>query len=142
MSTVPPPHSTRSRSRLHRAAGIVRILVGVFFLVPAVTKFADHATQAELFAHWGFPAPGAVAVAVGVLELVAGALLALGVTMPLPALVLVVDMIGALATAGLVDGGQYLVLPALLLVLLGFVLSQRGGAYQRGAPPASLGRRR
>jgi putative oxidoreductase len=143
MPTTPQLSSpAHRRPRLHRIAGIVRILVGLFFLVPAVTKFAAHAEQAALFAHWGFPAPGAVAIAVGVLELVAGSLLALGVAMPLPALVLVVDMIGALVTAGVADGGQYVVLPAVLLVLLGFVLSQWGGAYQRGVPPAFVQQRR
>jgi uncharacterized membrane protein YphA (DoxX/SURF4 family) len=66
------PASTRPR--LYKAAGVVRILVGLFFLVPASTKFVDQANQATLFAHWGFPAPGAVAIAVGVPELVAGLL--------------------------------------------------------------------
>ncbi len=141
-STPQLSRPTHRRPRLHRAAGIVRILVGLFFLVPAMTKFVAHDEQTALFAHWGFPVPGAVVIAVGVLELVAGTLLVLGVAMPLPALVLALDMMGALVTAGVVDGGQYLVLPAVLLVLLGFVLSQWGGAYQRGAPLSSVQRRR
>jgi hypothetical protein len=61
--------------------------------------------------------------------------------MPLPALVLPIDMIGALLTAGITDGGQYIILPGVLLALLAFVLSQWGGAYQLGKSPAFIRRR-
>jgi uncharacterized membrane protein YphA (DoxX/SURF4 family) len=85
-----------------------------------------------LFEGWGFPAAGAVVIAVGLMELVAGALLAIGFLMPLPALLLLANMVGALATAGVQDGGANIVLPALLIIVLVFVLTRWGGAYQRG----------
>ena len=137
MSTTAPPRPD-TRPRLYRTAGVVRILVGLFFLVPAAMKFTDHSGQTALFEHWGFPAPGAVVVGVGLLELIAGVLLALGVAMPLPALVLSVDMVGALLTAGIRDGGERIVAPVVVLVLFAFVLSRLGGAYQRGQAPAIL----
>lgn len=122
----------RPRPALYRTAGWLRILTGVFFLFPAMTKFFDHETQTVLFEGWGFPAAGAVVIAVGLMELVAGALLAIGFLMPLPALLLLTNMVGALATAGVQDGGANIVLPALLIIVLVFVLTRWGGAYQRG----------
>jgi hypothetical protein len=52
--------------------------------------------------------------------------------MPLPALLLLVNMVGALATAGVQDGGQNIFLPTILIVILVFILTRWGGAYQRG----------
>ncbi len=136
------PALAAAEPRLHRTAGIVRVLLGLFFVVPALTKFLDHGAQTALFERWGFPAPGAVVIGVGVLELAAGILLALGIAMPLPALVLAVDMVGALLTAGIKDGGERVVAPLVVLALLAFVLSRWGGAYQRGRAPAFIRSRR
>jgi putative oxidoreductase len=127
-----PRNGDQQRPAFYRTAGVLRVLTGVFFVFPAMTKFLDHGAQTELFESWGFPAPGAVVVAVGVLELVAGLLLAAGFLMPLPALLLLVNMVGALATAGVQDGGQNLFLPIFLIVFLVFILTRWGGAYQRG----------
>lgn len=140
MTNATSPQATR-RPGLYRTAGIVRTAVGVFFLVPATTKLLDYTSQTTLFDSWGFPAAGAVVIATGLLELVCGVLLAFGLGMPLPALALALVLVGALATAGVQDGGQNLVLPLVLLTLLGFVLSRGGGAYQRGTSPAFLRRR-
>lgn len=123
---------SRTRPRLYRAAGAARIAVGLFFLVPGVTKFADHTTQVALFTGWGVPAPEVAVLVVGAGEVVAGAALALGLAMPLPAFFLAGDMVGALLTAGVVDGGARIAAPLVVLAALGFVLSRWGGAWQRG----------
>lgn len=129
---VTAPSGKRVRPALFRAAGAVRIAVGVFFVVPGLAKFSDYTAQVALFTGWGVPAPEAAVLAVGVVEVVAGLALALGVVMPVPAFVLAADMVGALLTAGLVDGGARAVAPLVVLGLLAFVLSQWGGAWQRG----------
>jgi putative oxidoreductase len=118
--------------RVYRLAGVVRILVGVLFLGTGVLKFVDYGGQVALFEAWNVPLPGLAVGLVGVVEVVAGALLAAGIAMPLPAFVLAADMLGALLTAGLAVGGPQLVAPLTLLVALGFVLSRWGGAWQRG----------
>lgn len=130
-----------SRIALSKAAGLTRIAGRVFFLAPGAAKFLDHAGQVDLFRHWGVPAPGFVVYAVGAIEIVLGLLLAAGVAMPVPALVLAVDMLGALVIAGVVDGRKRILLPVAVLALLAFVLSRWGGAWQVGGRLQLTGRR-
>lgn len=133
-----PPVVSVQRPHLYRTAGIARVLLGLFFLVPGSTKFLDHATQVDSFAHWGVPTPGLAVYVVGAVELTAGVALLLGVWMPLPALVLTSIMLGALATAGQVDGGGNIVAPVAVLAVLLFVLGRWGGAFQLCPPPPFL----
>jgi uncharacterized membrane protein YphA (DoxX/SURF4 family) len=110
-------------------AGIVRILVGLVFVFTGLSKFASHASATRHFRHWGLPAPSAFSYGVGLVELVAGVILVLGLAPRLAALVLTVDMLGAMATAGRIDGGQHLIVPPLLILGCLVIIGSGGGRW-------------
>ena len=70
-------------------------------------KFADHAAETADFEHYGIPAPEVATYLVGTLELVGGALLVVGLLTRPAAAVLAANLVGAIATAGRVDGGSF-----------------------------------
>jgi uncharacterized membrane protein YphA (DoxX/SURF4 family) len=109
---------------------VVRIAVGAIFITQGAMKFARHAHEKALFAHWGLPAPGVSVSVVGVIEIVFGALLLTGLATRLAALVLLCDMLAAFATAGRVDGGQYLIAPPLIALACILLAARGGGAWQ------------
>jgi putative oxidoreductase len=116
----------------------VRVLVGLqFVLAGLVPKFLFRGQTVASFDRWGLPAPELSVYAVGSLEVVGGLALVAGVAPRWVAAALAVDMIGALVTAGFVDGGVHLVAPPILAALL-ILIAVRGGAWP--ARPA-LGRR-
>ncbi len=86
---------------------MLRVALAVVFSPIGIGKFVNHDTYTERFERWGFGvAPGTIAVLVGIVEVLGGLMLLLGVLPRLAALVLMGNMVGALATAGRVDGGQ------------------------------------
>jgi len=93
-------------------------------------KFVDHAKEAADFRHYGIPVPNVSTYAVGALELVAGVLLVVGFLTRPAALGLAADMVGAITTAGRVDGGSFHlgVAPALLVAML-FLLWAGPGSW-------------
>jgi putative oxidoreductase len=78
---------------------VVRVLVGVVFVSEGIQKFlyAD-ALGVGRFAKIGIPLPGITAPFVGVVEIVCGALVALGLLTRVAAISLVIDMLVAIAT--------------------------------------------
>jgi putative oxidoreductase len=118
------------RSRITRVSGllawvptIVRIITGAFFVSVSTGKFFDHSKEVADFRKYEVPWPDVAVPVVGVVELVGGLLLVIGLLTRPAALVLAADMIGALATAGRVEGGSFhLVYPPILLVCMIFLL--------------------
>ncbi len=110
--------------RTHGAAAwfttVVRVVTGALFVTFSVGKFADHATESADFDRYGIPVPDVATVLVGTLELVCGTLLVVGLLTRLAALLLACNLVGAIATAGRVDGGIFHlgVGPALLMAML------------------------
>jgi putative oxidoreductase len=102
------------------ATTAVRVVTGVFFVSVSVGKFTDHASEAVDFDRYGVPIPDVAVYAVGTLELICGIALVLGLLTRLSALLLAGNMIGAIATAGRVDGGSFNlgVAPTLLVAML------------------------
>jgi putative oxidoreductase len=98
----------------------VRIVTGVLFVGFSLGKFVDHATESADFDHYGIPAPEVATYLVGVLELGCGVLLIFGLLTRPAAALLAADMVGAIATAGRVDGGSFHlgVAPTMLLAML------------------------
>lgn len=98
----------------------VRVGTGALFVGFSAGKFVDHANEAADFRHYGIPVPNVSTYAVGALELVAGVLLLAGLLTRPAALALAADMIGAISTAGRVDGGSFHlgVAPTLLVAML------------------------
>ena len=74
-----------------------RVLLGVLFFAHGWQKLFTNGIKgtAAFFDQSGVPAPTASAWVAGVLELVGGALLVLGLVVPVAALLLVLDMLGA-----------------------------------------------
>jgi putative oxidoreductase len=101
----------------------VRVVSGVFFVSAGAGKFLDHAHEVDEFRRFEVPLPEVAVVAVGVVEIVAGALLVVGLLVRPSALVLALNMVGALLTAGRVVGGSFhLVYAPALLVLMIFLM--------------------
>ncbi|MGL4745990.1 MAG: DoxX family protein [Dermatophilaceae bacterium] len=138
MSASAPARPTRRAGFTSVLVGVLRISVGFVFVLTGAMKFVIHAEEVALFERWGVPAAGLAVTGTGLIEILAGLALAAGVAMPVPAVLLAGTMVGALATAGRVDGGQHVVLPTVLLVLLTVVVAGRGGRWQ---PTRSLLRR-
>jgi len=83
---------------------LLRVVVGVTFLLHGLDKLGDPAGAERLFASLDIPAPGLMAPFVAVTETVGGALLIAGLATPLVAAALAVDMLVALLTARLGHG--------------------------------------
>jgi putative oxidoreductase len=118
--------------RTHGAAAwattVVRVVTGVLFVTFSLGKFVDHAHEAVDFEHYGIPAPEVTTYLVGTLELVGGALLLIGLLTRPAAFVLACNLVGAIATAGRVDGGTFHlgVAPAMLVAMLFLVWAGPG----------------
>src|SRR6187401_3001142 len=98
---------------------IVRVLTGAFFVSTSLGKFFDYAKEVDDFRGFEVPWPEVAVPVVGVVELVGGALLIVGLFVRPVAFVLACDMVGALLTAGRVEGGSFhLVYAPTLLVLM------------------------
>lgn len=99
------------------ALAALRSLLGFVFVITGADKLIEHATYADRFAHWGVPAPAIFSLAIGATEVVCGVLLAIGALTRPVALLLATIMVGAMFTAGRVDGGIHLIVPPILFAL-------------------------
>jgi putative oxidoreductase len=86
---------------------LLRAGTGIFFVSVSTGKFFDHAQEAVDFDRYGVPAADVAVYAVGMVELVGGLLLVVGLLTRPSALVLALNLIGAIATAGRVEGGSF-----------------------------------
>jgi len=100
--------------------GALRVAAGIVFVAVSTGKFADHATEAVDFDRYGVPVPGFSVYAVGTVELLCGLLIVVGLLTRPAAGALALTMVGAIATAGRVEGGSFNlgVAPTLLAVML------------------------
>jgi putative oxidoreductase len=118
--------------RTHGAAAwattVVRVVTGVLFVTFSLGKFIDHAKETADFTHYGIPAPEVTTYLVGTLELVGGALLIVGLFTRPAAFLLACNLVGAIATAGRVDGGSFHlgVAPTMLVAMMFLVWAGPG----------------
>lgn len=110
---------------------LARLALAAVFLGAGSGKFADHAQYVDRFTRWGIGAPSAMVVVTGVLEVLAGVSLLMGVLPRLGAITVVGVMVGAVVTAGRVDGGRDIWMPLIMVALAAVVLV-------RGVGPGSL----
>jgi len=117
-----------STGRQARRAFVARLVSGAIFVAFGLGKFVSHATETESFRRYGLPLPGTFVYAIGALEVVGGALLLIGLAVRPTALSLAGNMVGAIATAGRVDGGliNLGLAPILLVVMLTLVWAGAG----------------
>lgn len=115
----------RLQTNRFRGAGawiptVVRVVSGLFFVSVSLGKFFDYSKEVDDFRRYEVPWAEVAVPLVGVLELVGGILLVVGFLVRPAAFLLALNMIGALATAGRVDGGSFHLVygPALLVLML------------------------
>ena len=92
--------------RRARALLALRVVCGGVFVVFGVGKFVNHAAELASFKSYGLPVPGVFVIAVGVIEIVGGALLIFGRCLRPTVLVLAGDMIGAIVVSGVERGDR------------------------------------
>jgi putative oxidoreductase len=99
---------------------VVRVVSGLFFVSVGLGKFLDYSKEVDDFRSYEVPWAEVAVPLVGVLEVVGGALLVVGFLVRPVALLLAPNMVGALATAGRVEGGSFHLVygPALLVLML------------------------
>jgi putative oxidoreductase len=86
------------------ASLLLRLGGGAVFVAFGVGKFASHASEVASFRSYGLPWPAAFVYAIGVIEVVGGALLIVGLATRVAALVLAGDMLGAIVVSGIARG--------------------------------------
>lgn len=102
------------------ALAVLRTLVGLLFVAAGIFQLIAFGTAIANFARYGLPVPGVVVVLVSAVEIVCGALLAVGALTRPVGLLLATLMVGVTLTAGRIDGGASLIVPPLLFVLTVF----------------------
>ncbi len=108
----------------------IRVAVGVFFTAAGIQKLLDHDDFVVRFDRWGLPSPSTLAYLSAGIEIVAGIVLLLGLATRFAALVLLLEMLVMLATAGRVDGGTELVIPGVLAFFCLILVARGGGGWQ------------
>ena len=127
----------------NRRAALVRLiaawigagLLTLIFVPAGWQKFSDHSGWAVAFRHWGYPTW--FRVSIGVLELGAVALLLSGKWAAVGAVVIIVVMLGGMATHVMFDGGRHLTSEVVPIVLSSPVLWMRI-AVQRQRPAEAV----
>ena len=104
---------------------IPAILLVLIFAPQGWSKFSDTSGWATAFRHWGYP--DWFRVTIGIMEVSAVALLLLGRTAAFGAILIIVVMLGGMATHIIFDGGRHLTSEVVPLVLATIVLTVRRG---------------
>ncbi len=120
------------------ALTVVRVLLGLVFVAAGLPKLLSPDMVIQNFERWGLPVAEAFAPAVGVLEVVAGAMLVLGVFTRYAAVLLAANMVGAVLTAGLVEGGVTHLVVAPILGALSVLIAVLGGGRLQLRPGPGL----
>ncbi len=118
----------------------VRLAAGLFLIGVGIGKFADRASEVADFRHYGVPLPDVAVPLAGVIEVVGGVCVVLGLLIRPAAAIVAVNLLVALLTAGLTDGGTFhlVVGPALMVAMVLLVVT---GAPAPSGDQAILSRR-
>jgi putative oxidoreductase len=98
----------------------LRLLSGGVFVVFGVGKFVDHASELASFKSYGLPGAELLVIAIGVIEIVGGALLISGRLLRPATLILAGDMMAAIVVSGAAKGEiiSLTLAPALLVAMI------------------------
>jgi len=107
---------------------IPAILLVLIFAKQGWSKFDDGSGWARAFRHWGYP--DWFRITIGVMEISAVALLILGRTAAFGALLIIIVMLGGMATHIIFDAGRNMTSEVVPLVLASIVLAVRWGQVQ------------
>lgn len=108
---------------------VARLVLAAVFIPAGLGKFIEHDVYIERFDRWGFAAPGTVAYLVGIVEVGGGLLMLTGVAPRLVGIGLIGNMVGAIATAGRVDGGRDIYVPLIMIAVLLIVVRLGAGRF-------------
>jgi putative oxidoreductase len=110
----------------------VRFATGAFLVGVGMGKFTDSANELADFRHYGVPLPEVAVPLSGTIEMLAGFAIAFGFLVRPAAALVVVNLLVALLTAGVTDGGTFhlVVGPVVMLLMVVLVVS--------GAPAPSV----
>lgn len=116
------------RAHLIRVAKVIgtwipAILLVLIFAPQGWSKFNDASGWAVAFRHWGYP--DWFRMTIGIIELSAVGLLVLGRTAAFGAILIIIVMLGGMATHLIFDGGRHLTSEVVPLVLASTVLAVR-----------------
>ena len=119
---------SRLRGRTELMAVILRVAAGLFIALAGVGKFADHAKEVHDFRGFGVPLAEIAVPLAGAIELVGGVLVIIGFLTRPAALAIAINLLGALFTAGINEGGTFhlVVGPTLMVIMACFVWSGGG----------------
>ena len=108
---------------------LVRLGTGGFLVLVGLGKFVDHASEVRDFRGFGVPLPEFAVPLAGVIEVGGGQLIIAGfLTRPAAALV-IANLLVALLTAGVNEGGSFhLVVGPTLILLLTYLVVFGGGS--------------
>lgn len=120
---------SRPRGRTEVIAVIVRVAAGLFIALAGVGKFADHAKEVHDFRGFGVPLAEIAVPLAGAIEVIGGVLVLIGFLTRPAALAIALNLLGALFTAGINEGGTFhLVVGPTLMVIMAFFVWSGGGA--------------
>ena len=111
-----------------------RLAAGALFVGFGLGKYVRHQAERDAFERYEIPFPDTATYLVGSLELIGGVALLLGLFVRPFAFLLACNMIGAIITAGRVEGGpvHLLLAPALLAATLFLLWAGAGAASLDG----------
>ena len=99
--------------------GVVRLVTGVFLVGVGIGKFTDRASEIADFRHYGVPLPNVAVSLAGVVEIAGGVCVIVGFLVRPAAAVVALNLLVALLTAGVTDGGTFhLVVGPLVMVAM------------------------
>ena len=110
----------------------LRLVAGVFLVGVGIGKFTDRASEIADFRHYGVPLPEVAVSVAGVVEIVGGVCVIVGFLVRPAAAVVALNLLVALLTAGVTDGGTFhlVVGPVVMLAMVVLVVT--------GAPAPSV----
>jgi putative oxidoreductase len=110
----------------------LRLVAGVFLVGVGIGKLTDRASEVADFRHYGVPLPDLAVPLAGVIEIVGGICVVAGLLIRPAAALVALNLLVALLTAGVTDGGTFhlVVGPAVMLAMVVLVIT--------GAPAPSL----
>ena len=121
-------------SRVHGAVAfvplLIRLVAGTFVVGAGFGKFLDHAQEVRDFRGFGVPLPDLAVPLAGTIEVVGGILVVIGLLTRPAALLVAANLLGALLTAGINEGGTFhlVIGPSIMLAMLVLVWTG-AGAY-------------
>ena len=99
--------------------GVVRLVTGVFLVGVGIGKFTDRASEIADFRHYGVPLPDVAVSLAGIVEIAGGVCVIVGFLVRPAAAVVALNLLVALLTAGVTDGGTFhLVVGPLVMVAM------------------------